>query len=238
MNELEPIDPALARALAAAAEPEVPAGLEDRLLPGLRGAWGAEAVLPPSVPGAGSMAAGTSAPLFGTLGAFTTAAALVVGGVAGATLHAVLATPPAPPVPVVVAPAQVTPLPPVPAAAAPEPSPASTADAPRAPNKPPPVASRPSTLQAEQRALDAARTALLRGEPTLALPLLEKYAREHPHGAMAEEHAALWVQALARVGRADEAQAAGAAFHRQFPESLLGDVVDLALRQPPPDSGR
>jgi hypothetical protein len=238
MSDLEPLSVELKRQLDAAegAWPAPPPELADRLLPNLRTAWAAHAAVLP--PGGAPMPATAAKRLFGSVGALSTAAALVVGAVGGAALHAVMSDHPT----IAPAPAPVPPpveAPPAPPVAAEPAAPERVAPEPVAPKPiarpraavPPLTAAPVSSLAAEQNLLDGARTAVLRGEPQLALPLLEQYRREHPRGALAEEHAALEVQALALAGRRDEAVAAAKRFHAAWPDSMFAESVDLALSE-------
>lgn len=93
-----------------------------------------------------------------------------------------------------------------------------------------PVDPSPDALLAEERQLiDVARSALLHGDPRAALESLNSHAKRFPSGRLAEERASLEVQALVLAGRPAEARQVAEAFHRQFPHSLLGPVVDAAL---------
>ncbi len=84
-------------------------------------------------------------------------------------------------------------------------------------------------LAREQLLLQRARSALLHDEGGAALVALQMHARQYPSGAMVEEREALLVTALMRVRRVGEARARAADFHRRWPTSLLGDMVDRAV---------
>jgi hypothetical protein len=84
-------------------------------------------------------------------------------------------------------------------------------------------------LGAEQRLLDAARTALAQGTPAAAMAPLELHAHRFPKGKLSEEREALCVRILALLGRDDEARARADGFRRRFPGSLFAPVVDNAL---------
>ncbi|MBK7859567.1 MAG: hypothetical protein IPJ65_13305 [Archangiaceae bacterium] len=233
MSDLEPISDALKEQLDAAEWPAPPADLADRLLPGLHAAWGAHAAASAAAAGAAPVGSPVSVVkrLFGSAGALSTAGALVVGAAGGVALHQEMAPAPAPQIIVVQvpvpAPAPVEPSPPV------EPRSEPVEPSPPAPRPKPALkaAVSPSSMAAEQRLLDGARTAVLRGEPQLALPLLEQYRKEHPRGALVEEHAALEVQALALAGRTDQARAAAERFRARFPGSFFTEAVDLAISE-------
>jgi hypothetical protein len=111
----------------------------------------------------------------------------------------------------------------------------------RAPPPPPVVAARPrpappaapppeARSPAHERALvEAAQAALARDDAPGALAALARHAHDYPDGALAEEAAALRVQALARV---DDAAAREAArrFLEQYPESIHRAAIASALR--------
>lgn len=107
---------------------------------------------------------------------------------------------------------------------APRPAAASANPAPPSPD---------DALAAENALLNQARMELLRGNPEAALSTLEEHQRAHPAGRLGEERDALRVQALAQLGRRDEAQTAAAAFRVRYPGSLLQPSVDAALGKQP-----
>jgi len=86
-----------------------------------------------------------------------------------------------------------------------------------------------SSLAAEQRLLDTARTSLAHGEAEAALLPLEQHATHFPNGALAEEREALSVRVLAALGRNAEAAARATRFMRRFPNSLFAPVVRSTL---------
>ena len=67
-----------------------------------------------------------------------------------------------------------------------------------------------------------------RGDSAAALDSLDKHVQRFPAGLRTEEREALYVQALARAGRHDEARARGARFEKRFPGSLFLPVVEAA----------
>jgi hypothetical protein len=93
-----------------------------------------------------------------------------------------------------------------------------------------------SQLDAERGLLDVARAALVRGDNSAALEALDQHARIFGHALLAEERDALYVQALARAGRSDEARARAEAFRRTAPKSLLLPAVEAATASAPPGS--
>ncbi len=234
MKDVEPLSAELKKAIDEAQWPEPPADLEARLLPGLTSAWTALAA---DAASAGPMTGvGPSVRhLFGTWGVWSTTAALVVGGFAGALIHRQLTVAPAevPKVIVSVATphAEVPARPPVEEAAV-VPSRGESFDAgsirvaaPRRVN----AAAPPSTLLAEQRLLDTARTAFMRQQPELGMPVLEDYLLQFPNGRLREEHDALEIQGLCMLNHVAQATKAAGLFRLQFPESVFAESVELSL---------
>jgi hypothetical protein len=85
-------------------------------------------------------------------------------------------------------------------------------------------------LDAERALLDAARAALVSGDADTALRLLERHTRAYAaHPLLGDERDALFVQALVRAGRYDEARARAEALRRKAPDSLFLSAVDAAL---------
>jgi hypothetical protein len=86
------------------------------------------------------------------------------------------------------------------------------------------------TRLAEERALiDAAQSALARGDAASALKLLLRHEKEFSTGRLTEERAALTVQALASAGRLVEAGERAARFRLRYPNSLLLTRVNAAV---------
>jgi len=108
-----------------------------------------------------------------------------------------------------------------PTALSPAPAPPASPAAPLAPL---------ASLREEQRLLDAARDAIVRGEPELALPPTASHAARFAHGVLAEERDALRIRALARLGRGDEARAVFTRLRAEHPNSFLldGASADVA----------
>ena len=90
--------------------------------------------------------------------------------------------------------------------------------------------SRDRGLAAERKLVEMARSALARGHTDGALAALHRHARAFPRGQLAEERDSLFVQALVAKGDLARARDRAAHFHRQYPQSLFGPVVDQALR--------
>jgi hypothetical protein len=94
-------------------------------------------------------------------------------------------------------------------------------------------ASPPDSIAVELRQVDRARGLVRSGEGAKALDLLSAEERLHPGSQLTEERELLRLQALIRLGRFDEARAAGETFGRAHPSSLLLPSVDAALRSLP-----
>jgi hypothetical protein len=174
-----------------------------------------------------------------------TVATLVVGGVIGSGVHeaydratgrlaehatvAVVAPPPAAPVPTPVAPPPVAPV----VATTPQPPPAPSAVHVKAPPAKPEPRERDRSLAAERALIEQARTALAREQGAAALAALDRHARDFPQGELEEERESLRVQALVALQQFEPARKLGARFHRRFPRSIFGAVVDEALKSIP-----
>jgi hypothetical protein len=166
--------------------------------------------------------------------------AFVLGGVVGVGLYAALAPAPAPrivyvdrPAPTIeaatVATAAVTRTPEAPPAAS-NPSPTTTTTAAASFGGDPRVGStRGSQLSAERILLDEARAAIAQGDPGRAIERLERHRRTFSQPLLGEERDAMWVQALVKAGRYDEARARASTFRRRSPDSLFSSVVDSAI---------
>ncbi len=84
-------------------------------------------------------------------------------------------------------------------------------------------------LDVERAILDAARAALVAGDSDEALRVLDRHARTYARPLLGEERDALFIQALARAGRAEEARSRADAFRRKNPESLFLPAVESAI---------
>ncbi len=104
------------------------------------------------------------------------------------------------------------------------------AAAPRASGAPP---GRASQLSAERILLDEARVALAQGDTARAIERLDRHRRTYPVPLLSEERDALWIQALVKAGRYDEARARAAAFRRHAPNSFFSSMVESALESIP-----
>jgi hypothetical protein len=229
-ESIPPLDPELLEPLRSAepAPPEVRARVRERLLTAVAGGVAG---------GAGT--SGRAAGRFrspGTPG--TTLVAFLVGGVAGAGLYAALLRPPAPrvvyvdrPVPQTAATLEV------PSAPVPTPAPAATEQAPAiapvASSLGTPGRAHPSQLSAERVLLDQARAALAQGDPAAAMERLDHHRRIFPAPLLAEERDAMWIEALVKAHRYDEARSRAEIFRRRSPDSLFSSVVDSAIESIP-----
>jgi hypothetical protein len=91
------------------------------------------------------------------------------------------------------------------------------------------TSSKDTDLAAERSLLEVARTALSRGDAGAALASLKEHEKRFPGGQLTEEREALYVQALARAGRYEEARARAKRFEKNFPGSMLLPVVQVAV---------
>jgi hypothetical protein len=240
----EPLDPDMLAALrkerGAPAPGDARARVAGRLaamLPGVATVTAAHDAPPSAAPTAAVGPAGAASVahlgVAGTRGLL--ALAFVLGGAAGAGLHATLASPPPPrvvyvdraaPVPLPV-PEQPTPIStPMPTAIptpipTPTPTPTSIAYSPAA------------QLDAERALLDNARHALTHGDAARAVEDLRSHERTYSKPLLGEERDALTVEALVRARRYDEARAKADAFRRKTPGSLFMSAVDAAIASIP-----
>ena len=84
---------------------------------------------------------------------------------------------------------------------------------------------RSATLADEVDAVDAARSALARGEARSALAVLDAYARAYPRGRLALEAEVLRIHALDKSGQAESARRRAELFLRHHPKSVLASRV-------------
>lgn len=174
-----------------------------------------------------------------------TVATLLIGAAAGAGIHEGLDRRAERRRAAVSAPAPATPRAPTPTTPQPEPPPVTTPARNAAPPRDNPVPTphakldrapqpdlsqqRDRDLAAERTLIEQARTALSREKGEAALAALERHGRDFPHGALEEERESLMVQVLVKLDRNEQARRSGARFHRRFPRSIFGAVVDDAL---------
>jgi hypothetical protein len=181
----------------------------------------------------GGSAAGGRARTLGRPALAVACLAFVAGGAVGAWLHATFA--PSPPPRIVYVDRVAAPPAPLPASS---PAPAETepiasaleAPTPRPSSAPP---GRASQLLAERILLDDARAALAQGDAGGAIDRLDRHRRTYRVPLLGEERDALWIEALVKAGRYDEARARAAAFRRRSPHSLFASMVESALQAIP-----
>jgi hypothetical protein len=224
-ESIPPLDPGLLGPLREAdpAPAAVRARARERLMAAVGGAGG------PGGSGGGAQG-GSGGPM--AVSRMPRAVAFVLGGVVGVGLYAALA--PVPPQRVVYV-DRVVPAP----SAAPEAAVPAAAAAPAVPSAtiaPPPTiaaSSRASQLSAERILLDEARAALAQGDPARAIDRLERHRRTFAAPLLAEERDAMWIQALVKAGRYDDARTRALAFRKHSPDSLFSSVVDSAIESIP-----
>jgi hypothetical protein len=238
-----PLDPGLLEALRES--PPAPSDARTRArarltlaLPGIGGGGAGER------PSGGAGASGAAS---GALGSHAVVAiAFVLGGAAGAGLHAALTNTLAPRVVYVASSATVAPPTPlvVPSAVPSVPHVERNASTPNAviaieppaglaPIVPQTSASGVPQLTGERSLLDEVRASLVQGDANHALDRLHASRREFPHAILGEERDALTIEALVAARRYDEARTAADAFREHFPTSLFSGAVDAAKRSIP-----
>lgn len=167
--------------------------------------------------------------------------ALVVGGIAGASIHAAVVPGVQPLAHEAAAPS--TSVAPAKGVAPPETIPTvavSALPAVSAVNAPPSVGQRPAASSSaaaasaplEPELLDRAHDALLHGDATGALALTQQHARVYPQGVLAQEREVIAIEALLALKRRDEAKARGAAFRAAYPGSGHIARLDAMLGAP------
>lgn len=85
-------------------------------------------------------------------------------------------------------------------------------------------------IELERLLIEQATSALGRGKGEDALAACAEHARRFPSGQLAEERESIAIRALMELGRKAEAVARATEFRARFPESLLIDVVNEAVR--------
>ena len=88
-------------------------------------------------------------------------------------------------------------------------------------------------LARERALLEQARTALSRGQPTVALVALGRHELQFARGQLLEECESLWVQALVAADEPAEARERAERFRARFPRSIFLLAVDHSLRAIP-----
>lgn len=86
-----------------------------------------------------------------------------------------------------------------------------------------------ATGSAEVTLLERAQRAL-RADPAAALALTDEHARQFPAGALTQEREFVAIEALAALGRRNEATTRAATFRARFPDSAHLRRLDLLLR--------
>jgi hypothetical protein len=196
--------------------------------------WSRVAIAPlPTKPGTLESPAGSNAPVryrwLASHASGVAAATFLLGGAAGAILHATLEKPTPPRVVYLESPA----APPAPAPPetrnpeAPRPSPPSLPAT--APAPPQATASASTSLSAERALIDRARADLASGNAQGALSRLELHAHRFPKPQLSEEREALVIQSLVTLGRYDEARAVAARFKATNPGSLFLPAIEASL---------
>jgi len=92
-------------------------------------------------------------------------------------------------------------------------------------------AARPAT---EYELVQEAQAALA-SDPNRALSLTSELARTYPKGELVQEREVIAVEALARLGRSEEASRRAQAFVRRFPETPYAARLEIAIGRPLPD---
>ncbi len=85
-------------------------------------------------------------------------------------------------------------------------------------------------IELERLLIEQATSALGRGKGEDALAACAEHARRFASGQLAEERESIAIRALMELGRKEEALARATEFRAHFPESLLIDVVNDAVR--------
>lgn len=96
-----------------------------------------------------------------------------------------------------------------------------TAPAPQAPSARAKTPNEAALLERARRALSS--------NPALALELTRRHQAEFPRGVLRQEREVIAIEALRRLGKADQARERGTEFRREFPDSAHGRAVDRGL---------
>jgi hypothetical protein len=84
-------------------------------------------------------------------------------------------------------------------------------------------------LAAERALLDLARKALAQGNLDEVERSIDLHTRRYPSGLLLEEREALAIKTLVDRGRVDEARKRATRFKERFPNSIFGPAVDETL---------
>ena len=85
-------------------------------------------------------------------------------------------------------------------------------------------------IELERLLIEQATSALGRGQGADALAACAEHVNRFPAGQLAEEREIVAIRALVSLGRKAEATTRAEQFRKKFPESLLLDVVNEAVR--------
>ena len=96
---------------------------------------------------------------------------------------------------------------------------------------------RDGALNTERLLVEAAQSALARGQAATALEHAAEHAQQFPQGRLAAEREALAIRALLRLGRVDAARQRTEAFDARWPGSLLRGSFAASLARALEDSG-
>ena len=83
-----------------------------------------------------------------------------------------------------------------------------------------------------RRLLDEARAALSGGRAGAALEAARAHKQRFPRGALVEERESVWIRALARAGRVDEARKRAQRFFSRYPRSIYRAAVERSVGGP------
>jgi hypothetical protein len=84
-------------------------------------------------------------------------------------------------------------------------------------------------LAGEAKLLNQAHAAMST-DPPAAYAFASEHARRYPRGQLAAERELILVQALAKLGRTQEAEARGRALRKSSPSSIYGERLDTVLK--------
>ncbi|MDF2694800.1 MAG: hypothetical protein K0S65_3183 [Labilithrix sp.] len=101
----------------------------------------------------------------------------------------------------------------------------------------PDIAKSVTPEDSEGALLHRAHAAMIAIEPAQALQLTAEHLRRFPNGVLAQEREVIAIEALARLGRADEAQSHATTFFLTYPRSPYRSRVDDALASKPSSAG-
>ncbi|OJY25893.1 MAG: hypothetical protein BGO98_35445 [Myxococcales bacterium 68-20] len=93
-------------------------------------------------------------------------------------------------------------------------------------------AASPTELEIMQRAQSA-----LAADPARALAITNEHARAYPSGELVQERELIAIEALARTGRKDQAEARAHALIQRFPRTPYAARLELAIGRPLPSLG-